>query len=62
MAAISTVSSSRSRDSTVPSMPNSLEEAGQECPPDLTLLFERHSLGHVHCLLRFRAPLRSPLG
>ena len=38
------------------------QEAGQERPPDLTLLFERHSLGHVHCLLRFRAPLRSPFG
>ena len=63
VAAISTVSSSRSRVSTVPSMPNSLEEAGHERPPDLALLFERHSLGHVHCLLRrFCAPLRSPLG
>ena len=37
------------------------QEVGHEGPPDLTLLFERHSFGHVHCLLRFGAPLRSLL-
>ena len=38
------------------------QEVGHERPPDLALLFERHSLGHVLCLLRFGAPLRSLLG
>ena len=47
MAAISTVSSSRRRRLDRTLHAELAQEAGQERPPDLTLLFERHSLGHV---------------
>ena len=57
MAAISTVSSSSSRVSTVAVDPVLTQQAGQECSTHLTLLFERHSLGHGNCLLRFSGAL-----
>ena len=62
MAAISTVSSSSRRRLDRPLHAELTQEVGHERPPDLALLFERHSLGHVLCLLRFGAPLRSLLG
>ena len=43
-----------------PFHPELTQEIGHECSPDLTLLLERHSFGHVHCLLRFGAPLAEP--
>lgn len=33
------------------------EQTLEECPPDLSLLLERHTFGHVLCLLRFLASL-----